>query len=81
MRDIHRRLRALERETPECGPLLVIEFGSDREPVGIQGVAGRLPDVVRMPGESWAECIERAASLLHGPGPAMALALYESGAF
>jgi hypothetical protein len=83
MRELDRRLRVLERarETRERSPLLVIEFGSDREPVGIQGVAGRLPDVVRMPGESWAECIERAASLVRGRGPAMALALYESGAF
>ena len=83
MRELDRRLRALEqaRETRGRGPLLVIEFGSDREPVGIQGVAGRLPDVVRMPGDGWAECIERAASLMRGPGPAMALALYETGAF
>ena len=76
------RLARLEQARADAVPLLlVIEFGSDREPVGIQGVAGRLPDVVRMPGESWAECIERAASLVRGRGPAMALALYESGAF
>jgi hypothetical protein len=83
MRELDRRLRVLERarETRERSPLLVIEFGSDREPVGIQGVAGRLPEVARMPGESWAECMERAASLVRGPGPAMALALYETGAF
>lgn len=83
MRALDRRLRALEldHDTRGRGPLLVIEFGSDCEPVGIQSVAGRLPDAVRMPGESWAECMERAASLVRGPGPAMALALYETGAF
>lgn len=79
MRAIERRLEALEAfRGAERAPLLVVEW-AEVEPVGIGAVSGRLPQVERLPGESWDACINRAGALARGPGPLLAFALYAQG--
>lgn len=83
MGDLERRLRTLERANVArgCSAALIVVSGGDREPVGICAVEGRLPEIERMPGESWSDCIERAVEMVRGLGPVMAMARYrdESG--
>jgi hypothetical protein len=58
---------------------LVVATWAELEPVGIGAVPGRLPEVARLPGESWDACVKRAGALARGPGPLLAFALYAQG--
>jgi hypothetical protein len=80
MRTIARRVEALEAARGvERAPLLVVEW-AEVEPAGVAAVPGRLPQVERLPGESWDACVERAGGLVHGgPLPVLTVAQYRTG--
>ena len=55
--------------------MLIILIG-DGEPIGLHAVPDRLPEVDRLPGEAWADCIARARAMLTGALPVLLLARY-----
>ena len=73
---IRRRLEALERMEGADGqrPLLVITR-YDGEPVGIE-MPLPMPDVPRLPGESFDDLVARAAARVPGGVPVLLLAKY-----
>lgn len=73
---IRRRLEALECSEGAEGqrPLLVITL-YDREPVGI-AMPPPLPDVLRLPGESFDALAARAAARIPGAAPVLLFAKY-----
>lgn len=76
MATLERRITALEagRTGPDA-PVLVILIGDD-EPIGLHAVPDLLPEVDRLPGEAWEDCIARAGAMLTGALPVLLLARY-----
>ena len=67
-------------KTRASTPATLAMFGNGTsEPfVGVLGVPGRLPTILRLPGESADAFCKRALHLLDGSGPCMAKLLYRS---
>lgn len=73
---IRRRLDALERsDRPELQSPFIVFTRSGREPVGIAS-PHPLPDVLRLPGETWDALMARAAAQFRGLGPVVVFAQY-----
>ncbi len=73
---IRRRLDALECADGAASkrPLLIITR-YDSEPIGIQ-MPPPLPDVLRLPNESWDALVARAAARVPGAAPVLLFAKY-----
>ena len=73
---IRRRLDALERSgNSEVQSPFIVITRSGREPVGI-AAPHPLPDVLRLPGETWDALMARTAAQFRGLGPAVVFAQY-----
>lgn len=75
-RSLRKRLETLEgRQAVQSEPCLLIRTVYGVEPQRLGPVGDRLPEVVRMPGESREAFFERTASLIRGEGPVVVYAL------
>lgn len=55
--------------------LLIVPTGNPDKIVGLRAVDGRMPEILRLPGESLANLAQRALQAVRGAGPLLAYPL------
>ena len=69
--------RARKRGTEPCKLLLVPPHRPDAELIGLQAVPGRMPTVMRLPGEDLKALMQRALHYVTGCGPLLVYPLFQ----
>lgn len=65
------------KKAPEpCEMLLIPPHRPDADLIGLQAVPGRMPEVLRLPGESPKALVKRALHSVTGRGPLLVYPLY-----